>query len=152
MPFNAFSAALLAGVMSVGFSTGASSETIEGALARAYGSNPNLNANRAGTRAVDESVPQALSGYRPKLAASGDTGYASQDTLIGGNTSNDKYFPRGVGVQLDQTIWNGNRTGNSVRRADRACCALASNCDRPSNQSCSTRPRPTWMCCATPRS
>ena len=118
VPFNALGAALLAGVMSIGFSTGASSETIEGALARAYGSNPNLNANRAGTRAVDEAVPQALSGYRPRVAASADTGYASQDTLIGGNSSNDKYFPRGLGVQLDQTIWNGNRTGNSVRRAD----------------------------------
>ena len=107
MPFNAFSAALLAGVMSVGFSTGASSETIEGALARAYGSNPNLNANRAGTRAVDEAVPQALSGYRPRLAASADTGYASQDTLIGGNYVQRQVFPARIGrpTRSDDLEW-----------------------------------------------
>ena len=42
-------------------------ETIEGALARAYQDNPQLNAQRAQLRATDENVPQALSGYRPKV-------------------------------------------------------------------------------------
>ena len=43
-------------------------DTIEAALVRAYQNNPQLNAQRATVRATDESVPQALSGYRPKVA------------------------------------------------------------------------------------
>src|SRR5712675_1963229 len=43
-------------------------DTIEAALVRAYQNNPQLNAQRASVRATDESVPQALSGYRPKVA------------------------------------------------------------------------------------
>ena len=43
-------------------------DTIEAALVRAYQNNPQLNAQRAQVRATDENVPQALSGYRPKVA------------------------------------------------------------------------------------
>ena len=43
-------------------------DTIEAALVRAYQDNPQLNAQRATVRATDENVPQALSGYRPKVA------------------------------------------------------------------------------------
>ena len=42
-------------------------ETLESALAQAYRNNPTLNAQRARVRAIDESVPQALSGYRPRV-------------------------------------------------------------------------------------
>ena len=44
---------------------GAGTGTMEGALVQAYQNNPQLNAQRAATRAVDENVPTALSGYRP---------------------------------------------------------------------------------------
>jgi len=43
-------------------------DTIEAALVRAYQNNPQLNAQRAQVRVTDENVPQALSGYRPKVA------------------------------------------------------------------------------------
>ena len=43
-------------------------DTIEAALVRAYQNNPQLNAQRASVRSTDENVPQALSGYRPKVA------------------------------------------------------------------------------------
>jgi outer membrane protein len=46
----------------------ASAETMQSALVRAYQNNPQLNAQRANARSIDENVPQALSGYRPKLA------------------------------------------------------------------------------------
>ncbi len=42
-------------------------DTIEAALVRAYQNNPQLNAQRAQARSTDENVPQALSGYRPKV-------------------------------------------------------------------------------------
>ena len=104
-------------VVAAGSGTAVANETIASALARAYASNPLLNAQRAGTRAVDENVPRQLSGYRPRITASGDVGYTNQD-LYRGQWNNDQYIPRGVGMQVDQTIWNGNRTGNSVRQAD----------------------------------
>src|SRR5271169_2855383 len=49
--------------------TPALADTMEAALMRAYQNNPQLNAQRALVRATDENVPQALSGYRPKVAA-----------------------------------------------------------------------------------
>ena len=50
-------------------------ETIEAALVRAYQNNPQLNAQRALVRSTDENVPQALSGYRPKVALTASAGY-----------------------------------------------------------------------------
>ncbi len=41
---------------------GVAAETLESALARAYGNNPDLNAQRANVRATDENVAQAKSG------------------------------------------------------------------------------------------
>ncbi|TXM63805.1 channel protein TolC, partial [Methylobacterium sp. WL12] len=40
----------------------AASETLESALAKAYGGNPQLNASRANVRATDEGVAIAKSG------------------------------------------------------------------------------------------
>ncbi len=50
-------------------------DTIEAALVRAYQNNPQLNAQRAQVRITDENVPQALSGYRPKVAVTASAGY-----------------------------------------------------------------------------
>src|SRR5262245_20543990 len=46
---------------------GAGAGTMELALVQAYVNNPTLNAQRAATRAVDENVPTALAGYRPRI-------------------------------------------------------------------------------------
>jgi hypothetical protein len=43
----------------------AQATTLNEALAAAYEGNPTLDARRAELRAVDEGVPQALSGWRP---------------------------------------------------------------------------------------
>src|SRR6201997_2091363 len=56
-------------------------DTIEAALVRAYQNNPQLNAQRAQVRSTDENVPQALSGYRPKVSLTGSAGYQYTDTL-----------------------------------------------------------------------
>jgi outer membrane protein len=47
------------------------SDTLFGAMEKAYVTNPTLNAARAGQRAVDELVPQALSGWRPTVTVNG---------------------------------------------------------------------------------
>jgi outer membrane protein len=100
-----------------------SAETIESALARAYSSNPDLNAQRAQLRAIDENVPRALSGYRPRVGATGDLGVSNLDVTGRGGSGfssmqNDSFWPRGAALTIDQTLYNGNRTTNSVRRAD----------------------------------
>ena len=47
----------------------AQADTLNGALINAYQNNPQINSQRAVVRATDESVPQALSGYRPTVTA-----------------------------------------------------------------------------------
>ena len=49
--------------------TAARAESLPEALAKAYQTNPQLNAERARQRATDENVPQAMAGYRPQIIA-----------------------------------------------------------------------------------
>jgi len=114
-----FEAVALTAIMLVFSTQAAVSETIHGALSQAYHANPEINAQRALTRAADESVPQALSGYRPKVTGSADLGYVNQKSHVARQRySQDDYGPRGASVALDQVLYNGGRTGNLVRAAE----------------------------------
>ena len=102
-------------------------DTIEAALVRAYQNNPQLNAQRAQVRVTDENVPQALSGYRPKVAVTASAGYQYTDTLStqGGNATNlvktnihGANPPRSVGATITQTLFNGQQTANRTRAAE----------------------------------
>jgi len=113
---------------------GASAETLESALARAYGNNPSLNAQRASVRATDENVAQAKSGYRPQITGSADVGrtFTKYDdrrpqTIFGGGEQISRLTPRGFGIELNQTIFDGFRTDNSVRRAESGVLAAREN-------------------------
>lgn len=66
----------------------AKADTLEWALATAYQTNPQLNSQRAITRAIDENVPQALSGYRPAVSATVTAGrqYQRTETEVAGST------------------------------------------------------------------
>jgi outer membrane protein len=97
-------------------------DTIEAALVRAYQTNPQLNAQRASVRSTDENVPQALSGYRPKVSITASGGYQYTDvTSSTGGTptriSGDQ-FPRAAGATISQTLFNGNQTANRTRAAE----------------------------------
>jgi outer membrane protein TolC len=50
--------------------------TLEEALAAAYRSNPQLQAERARQRSTDEGVARALGGFRPTIAVVGEAGRA----------------------------------------------------------------------------
>src|ERR1700732_860446 len=66
--------------------TPACADTMEAALLRAYQNNPQLNAQRASVRAIDENVPQALSGYRPKVAITASGGGQFTNQLAHGSS------------------------------------------------------------------
>ncbi|MBN9040144.1 MAG: channel protein TolC [Rhizobiales bacterium 62-47] len=97
-------------------------DTIEAALVRAYQNNPQLNAQRAAVRSTDENVPQALSGYRPKVAitASGGYQYSDVSSASGGFSSRltGSQIPRAVGATVTQTLYNGQQTANRTRAAE----------------------------------
>jgi outer membrane protein len=106
----------------------AGADTLEWALVQAYQNNPSLNAQRAALRATDENVPQALSGYRPKLSLTANGGYnytnsTSAFPLTTGGPINttqfgQTYLSRGVGATGSYTLFNGFQTANRTRQAE----------------------------------
>jgi outer membrane protein len=97
----------------------ARAETVPEALAKAYQSNPQLNAERARQRATDENVPQALAGYRPQIMASLSGGLLAVRNLLPDNTVQSASLkPWTIGVTVTQTLFNGFKTANSVRVAE----------------------------------
>jgi outer membrane protein len=116
----------------------AKAETMEGALARAYENNPQLNAERAAVRQADEGVAQALSGYRPTINGTASVGTQYTDTTVvvppqpppgngvppgSSSTSSLATFrgqttPRGAGLNLSQTVFDGYQTSNKTRAAE----------------------------------
>ena len=105
----------------------AHADTLEGALVQAYQNNPALNSQRASVRATDEGVPQALSGYRPRVTVSGtigqqylDTTTRSQTNPIGNTYSqlSGTMTPNSYGVTATQTLYNGFQTANKTRQAE----------------------------------
>ena len=107
--------------------TAALADTIEAALVRAYQNNPQLNAQRASVRSTDENVPQALSGYRPRVSVTGSAGYQYTDTLTTSGGSPDTLVrtgihganaPRSIGATATQTLFNGQQTANRTRAAE----------------------------------
>jgi hypothetical protein len=100
----------------------AAADTLEWALVQAYQNNPSLNAQRAALRATDENVPQALSGYRPKLSvtASGGAEYqksASQipvGTGVVNSTAAQTFYPRVVFRYPKKSSENNNMLFHSI--------------------------------------
>lgn len=106
----------------------ASAQSLDEAMAQAYESNPVLQAQRAALRGTDEGVFQANSGYLPSVNGSGsfdrtNTGVNVESITLGDGTvlpgqeidftANNK----DISAQVDQPIFRGFRTKNSVKRA-----------------------------------
>ena len=101
------------------------SDTLEGSLVLAYQNNPTLNAQRASVRATAEGVPQALSGYRPRVTFNGSVGSQYTDSLTRSATFAATYTqlsgnmtPSNLGVTATQTLFNGFQTPNRTRQAE----------------------------------
>jgi TolC family type I secretion outer membrane protein len=105
----------------------ADAATLTEALAAAYNNNPTILAQRARLRATDEQVPQALSGWRPTVQATGDLGLqwsnstsgSTASALGGGTGSIDRgSVPRSVGLSVNQPVYSGGRTVAATARAE----------------------------------
>ena len=121
-------AAALLCAFSVASETSARADTLEGALVLAYQNNPSLNSQRAGVRATDENVPQALSGYRPMVSISATGGEqalsgTSKITTFPGasptySTLSAVNSPFSAGASITQNLYNGFQTANKTRQAE----------------------------------
>lgn len=85
------------------------------ALARAYSSNPDLMAQRASARAVSRNVPIAAAGYKPTIRGFAEIGLRYDDPSPG--LSGSRALPRGYGLTLNQSLWDGGRTSGGVAQA-----------------------------------
>lgn len=109
---------IAAGLLSTG-SLPVSAETLESALARAYTASPIINSQRAFLRGTDEGVNIALSGFRPRVSATASAAQVWTQTRVPGlPTTTETTNPVSVGVQLNQTIYDGGRTISAVRGAE----------------------------------
>ena len=96
-----------------------SAETLKDALAAAYMSNPQLEAQRAALRATDENVRQANANYLPTVDAS----YAHTERGLSAQVEGAEPEPRAdfdtelYQAQLEQNLFRGFRTVNAVKEA-----------------------------------
>ena len=125
---------LLIGALCFGRDAGA--ESLQSALISAYRSNPSLNAQRAATRAVDENVPQALSGYRPRITVTASGGQQSLSTtaktfdpIVPYVTLSGYNSPFSVGLTITQNLFNGFQTANRTRQAEQGVLAARAKLD-----------------------
>jgi outer membrane protein len=112
--------------------TAAQADTMRGALTQAYQNNPQLNAQRAAVRATDEAVPQALSGYRPRISLSASAGEAFIDSTTRSTSATGVVtYPRTIGHNAVQTyvatytrtLLNGFGTASRTRQAEQQVSA-----------------------------
>ena len=101
---------------------GAAAETLADALADAYNNNPQLLAERALLRATDETVPQALSGWRPTVQFTGSAGAQHAENrpaappVFPGEVST---IPRTADLNITQPVYSGGRTVALTAQAEK---------------------------------
>jgi outer membrane protein len=111
--------AILAAGLTAALGDPVRAETLPQALVRTYQGNPQLNAERARLRGTDESVPQALSGYRPQLLATLTGGLQQVRNLLPDNTIQTATLRTwSIGFTVTQVLFNGFRTANTVRQSE----------------------------------
>jgi outer membrane protein len=111
----------------------ARAETLMGAMRRAYDANPQLNAGRAELRAIDEKVPQAQAGLRPRVSADAYLGVQRNrlvtkqrdvdindptNTSVTKNIQNGGSIPRSATLTIEQPVFDGFKTQNETRAAE----------------------------------
>jgi outer membrane protein len=108
--------------------TGAGSGTMDEALIQSYQNNPQLNSQRSATRAIDENVPTALAGYRPRVSGTASLTDQYLDQLVRttggagvaalGSQSKGAIAVQSYGLTATQTLYNGFQTAGRTRQAE----------------------------------
>lgn len=99
-------------------------QSLKEALAAAYRSNPQLQAERARQRATDEGVARALGGFRPTIVVIGEAGRAvdefrTRNSLSGATNITDvNRGPRTYQAQMRQPLYDGGQALNDYRRSE----------------------------------
>ena len=121
-----------------GISQAANAETIGDALTNAYNHNPSLNSGRANLRAVDEGVPIAKAGMRPRVSVNSYLG-AQQNRFVQRqddltipddpnrytvwNLQEGRSVARSAGITVEQPIFDGFKAKNTMSAAESAVFA-----------------------------
>lgn len=84
-------------------------ETLNGALTRAYETNPDIKAAQAGLRATDENVAIAKAGRRPNVAAEARATYTETNSTVSRTAQ--------VSLTVSQALFDGFKTKNSILAA-----------------------------------
>lgn len=97
----------------------ASAQTLEETLARTYMTNPSLLGARARLRATDETVAQALSGWRPTVRLNADAGkrFVDQRNAV---ARSEWRTPRGASLTVGQNLFRGFGTQALVQQSEYA--------------------------------
>ena len=103
-------------------------DTLDGALVARLSEQSDAECAACAARATDEGVPQALSGYRPRVSFNGSVGAQYLDsttrsqTLGNGESTytqlSGNMTPSNIGLTATQTLYNGFQTSNRTRQAE----------------------------------
>src|SRR5882757_8930382 len=94
-------------------------ETLPEVLVRTYQGNPQLNAERARLRGIDETVPMAVAAYRPQIMAMLTGGLQAVRVLFPDNTVQTATLRTWtIDLTVSQTLFNGFKTANTVRQSE----------------------------------
>lgn len=85
-------------------------QSLDESLAQTYRTNPELKAARRQLGAVNEAVPQALSGWRPEVTVSGDAGRQRLEQQSAFFTDTVKTTPFSAQAEIRQPLYRGGRT------------------------------------------
>jgi TolC family type I secretion outer membrane protein len=91
----------------------AGAETLPEALVETYNTNPQILAERANLRAVDENVPQALAGWRPVVQFTGSAGLEQLENTPPAPPQapgEEALHPKTVDLNVTQPVYQGGRT------------------------------------------
>ncbi len=88
--------------------------SMEEVLAVAYKENPNLNSSREALKASDETIPQAFSGYLPRISANISNAYTKSENEDG---DSGKFYPDTQSLDIQQSIFGGGETYYALKAA-----------------------------------
>jgi len=92
----------------------ANAQSLNDALAIAYATNPQLQAERAGLRATDETLIQARAARLPGAQLDGSVSAKYQEQASPFFSSNETIYPRTLGVSARQTLYSGGRIQGNI--------------------------------------